>query len=206
MTGSPPSTALLLDWLEGRLPDESAANLAQAVADDPSLQAQVAWWRAFLRISRGAVLADPPAGLLRQLQAPFAAYARQQRGPGPVRAFIAALTDDSWQRLALAGVRNTSLRHAPRQMIYSSEVADVALNIQAGSSDATFDMEGQIFALADYAAAEFVVQLVQEGVERRLALSDELGKFSLASLPAGGYALWLSSDQGEIEISPIELV
>lgn len=202
---APPNTALLLDWLEGRLPAAQASSLAQAVADDPALHAQVAWLRDFLRASRATVLVDPPPELLQSVNAHFAAYARQQRGPGPVRTFIAALTADSWQRLALSGMRAASLRSVPRQVIYSSELADVALNIQAQPGSLHYALEGQVFAPEASPSARFVAQLLQEGVERRLALSDSLGKFSLAELPTGVYELLVSSDQGEIEIGPIEL-
>lgn len=205
MTGSPPGTDLLLDWLQDQLPAEQSASLAQAVQDDPALQARVAWLRDFLRASRETVLVDPPPGVLAPVNVHFAAYARQKRGPGLLRTFRAMLTADSWQRLALAGVRDVSLRSAPRQVIYSSALADVALNIQARPGGAQFDLEGQLFALEEGASDDFIVQLLQEGVERRLAFSDTLGKFSLAGLPAGVYELLASSDQGDIEIGPIEL-
>lgn len=199
------STMQLMDWLEERLPAEEAEAIAKAVQEDAAAQQQVAWLRDFLSVSREVVLADPPAGIHQQAHAHFADYAQQKRGPGLVRTFIAALTGDNWQRLTLAGVRNVNLRSEPRQVIYSSELADVALNIQAQSSGEHFDLEGQVFALEESAAEEFVVQLLQGGVERRLAVSDDLGKFSLAGLPAGVYELLVSSDQGEIEIGPIEL-
>jgi hypothetical protein len=194
-----------LDWLENRLAADDAAVVAQAIEADPALQAQVAWLRDFLNTSSQVVLVDPPAGIHQQATARFAAYAEGKRSPGLVRTFIAALTADNWQRLPLAGVRNVSLRSEPRQVVYSSELADVALNIHAQPGSERFDLEGQVFALADSTGDEFVVQLLQGGVEKRLAVSDDLGKFSLSGLPAGVYELLVSSEQGEIEIGPLGL-
>lgn len=207
MTGSQtPSTALLLDWLEDRLSAKEGSDLVRSIETDPALQAQVDWLRGFLQLSSVVVLADPPQEVRQAATAAFAAYAQANRPPSILQRLSAVLTSDSWQRLSMAGVRNVSLRSEPRQVVYSSELADVALNIQAEPSSMRFDLEGQIFALEDDAADAFVVQLLQDGVEQRLAVSDDLGKFSLAGLPAGVYDLLVSSDQGEIEIGPIELV
>lgn len=200
-----PDTTQLLDWLENRLSADDAAAVAQAIEADPALQAQVAWLRDFLNTSSQVVLVDPPVGIHQQATARFVAYAQGKRPPGLVQTFIAALTADNWQRLSLAGVRNVSLRSEPRQVVYSSELADVALNIHAQPSSERFDLEGQVFALEESAGDEFVVQLLQGGVEQRLAVSDDLGKFSLSGLPAGVYELLVSSEQGEIEIGPLEL-
>ena len=54
--------------------------------------------------------------------------------------------------------------------------------------------------------ADFLVQLLQDGVERRLVPADALGKFSLPDLPAGQYTLLLSRAAEEIEIGPLDLV
>lgn len=200
-----PDTTQLLDWIENRLSADDTAAVAQAVEADSTLQAQVAWLRDFLNTSSRVVLVDPPAGIHQQATAHFAAYAQNKRSPSLVRTFIAALTADNWQRLSMAGVRNVTLRSEPRQVIYGSELADVALNIHAQPNSECFDLEGQVFALEDEPSEAFVVQLLQDGVERRLAVSDGLGKFNLSGLPAGVYELLVSSEQGEIEIGPIEL-
>lgn len=200
-----PDTTQLLDWLENRLSADEATAIAQAIEADAALQAQVAWLRDFLNTSSQVVLADPPAGIHLLATERFAAYAQGKRPPGLIRTFIAALTADNWQRLSMAGVRNVNLRSEPRQVVYSSELADVALNIHAETSGERFELDGQVFALEDDASGAFVVQLLQDGVEQRLAIGDDLGKFSLSGLPAGVYELVVSSDEGEIEIGPIEL-
>lgn len=200
-----PSTALLLDWLEHKLPTEQAADLARFVENDPALHEQVAWLRDFLDISRTTVLVDPPANVWRAADAHFAAYAQDKRSPSLLRTFIATLSADSWQRLSLAGVRNVSLRTDPRQLIYHSDLADVALTVRVQASGSQIDLDGQIFPLDDSGAAGFVVQLLQDAIECRLTMCDDVGKFSLTGLTAGHYNLVVSGDPGEIEIGPIEL-
>ena len=200
-----PATAQLADWLEGKLPAAETAVLAQTVAADPALQEQVAWLREFLQLSRTTVLADPPAALRRAAADAFAAYARAQRPSGRLQTLIAALTADNWQRPALAGVRNVSLRSEPRQLIYSSDLADVALNAHMQAGGAQIDLDGQIFPLDDGDPSDIIVQLLQDGVERGLAFCDDLGKFSLNGLPPGQYDLLLSRPGAEIEIGPLEL-
>lgn len=208
MTGSvtpTPSTEQLIDWLENRFSPAAAAELAQAVEADPQLQERAAWLREFLQLSAGLVLAEPPAEVRRAATAAFTAYAQAKRSPGILQTLSAMLTSDSWQRLSLAGVRNVTLHTAPRQLIYSSDVADVALNVHAQSGSQQIDLSGQIFPLDDSEPAGFVVQLLQDGIELRLTASDAAGKFSLAGLPLGQYDLVISGDQAEIELGPLEL-
>lgn len=208
MTGSvtpTPSTEQLMDWLENRLSPAAAAELAQAVEADPQLQERAAWLREFLELSAGLVLADPPSEVRRAATAAFTAYVQTKRPPGILQTLSAMLTSDSWQRLSLAGVRNVSLNTAPRQLIYSSDMVDVALNVQVQSGGRDIDLDGQIFPLDNSEPAGFVVQLLQNGVEQRLTASDAGGKFSLAGLPPGHYNLVISGDWAEIELGPLEL-
>jgi hypothetical protein len=194
-----------MDWIEDRLPVEDRAALAQAVEADPLLQERAAWLRRFLGISRQLVLADPPEDVRRSARASFAAYAQARRPPGVLQRLSAALASDNWQKLSLAGVRNVTLHTAPRQLIYTSDLADVALNLRLDAGGQQIDLAGQVFPLDDSDPAGFVVQLLQDDVERGLVACDAIGKFSLVGLPAGAYALVVSGDQGDIELGPIEV-
>lgn len=200
-----PSMSQLADWLEGKLSAEETAVLAQLVAANPDLQQQVAWLQEFLQLSRTTTLAHPPASVRQAANAAFAAYAQAKRPPNRLRSFIASLTTDNWQRPALAGARNVSLRSEPRQLIYSSDLADVALNARMQAGSQQIDLDGQIFPLDDSDPADFIVQLLQNGVERRLVFADALGKFHLAELAPGEYNLLLSRTDVEIELGPLAL-
>lgn len=206
MAQSPrPDPDRLLDWLEGKLTAEEAAEIARTVAADPELVERAGWLQGFLDLSRVTTLADPPAAVRQAATAAFEAYVQSRRPPGLVQSFIAVLTADTWQRPAPAGVRRASLRSEPRQLIYSSDLADIALNAHMQLDGQQVNLEGQVFPLNEDAPADFLVQLLQEGVERQLALADELGKFSFADLPPGRYELLLSQAEVAIEVGPLEL-
>jgi hypothetical protein len=199
------TTARLIDWLEGRLAAAEADALVDAVQADAALQEQVAWLQDFLQLSRTTVLVDPPAAVHQAARASFAAYAKEKRPLSRLRTLIANLTADNWQRLSLAGVRNVTLATTPRQLIYSSDLADVALNAQASPDGQQIDLHGQLFPLDESIAADFTVHLLQDGLEERLTMTDELGKFNLNGLVAGTYDLLLSGDQAQIAIGPVNL-
>lgn len=62
------SFALLVDWVEGRLPDDEAALVSRAVQDAGSAtQTTVAWLRAFREMSEEIEVAAPPPALRREL-------------------------------------------------------------------------------------------------------------------------------------------
>ncbi|MBK8985142.1 MAG: hypothetical protein IPM39_03530 [Chloroflexi bacterium] len=200
-----PDTTQLADWLDGKLSPEETAVLSQHIQANPNLQEQADWLHDFLQISRTTTLINPPPTVRQAATAAFAAYAQAKRPSSRLQNLIATLTADNWQRLSLAGVRNITLGTTPRQLIYSSDLADVALNIQAQTDGGQIDLNGQLFPLDDSDPGDFIVQLLQDGLERRLDSCNDLGKFSLTGLPAGVYELLLSSGQMEIEIGPLEL-
>lgn len=201
-----PDTARLADWLEGKLSPEETAVLAQLIAANPDLQKQVAWLQEFWQISQTTTLVTPPDSVRQAATAAFAAYAKTKQSPGLLRSLLATLIADNWQRPALAGARHVSLRSEPRQLIYSSDLADVALNAQTQIDGQQVDLNGQIFLLDQSNPADFIVQLLRENREYRLAFPDALGKFSLIGLPFGEYTLLISRPGEEIEISPLHLV
>jgi hypothetical protein len=63
----------LLDWIEGRLTEEEAAEVARLVESaDSETKETVAWLRAFARIANEVVLASPPEEVREALVARFA--------------------------------------------------------------------------------------------------------------------------------------
>ena len=59
---------LLVDWVEGRMPEEEAAQMSQAVqAASSATQATVAWLQAFQEMSEEVEVAAPPLALRREL-------------------------------------------------------------------------------------------------------------------------------------------
>lgn len=200
-----PDTARLADWLEGKLSPEETAEVGRLVAGNSDLQKLVAWLQGFLQISQATTLASPPDSVRQAATAAYAAYAKANQPPGLLQTILATLTSDNWRRPALAGARNVSLRSEPRQLIYSSPVADIALNAHMESGSLQIKLDGQIFLLDDSDPTDFIIQLLQNGVDRRLVLADAFGKFSLTELSPGQYTLLLSRPGQDIEIDPLDL-
>lgn len=62
------SFALLVDWIEGRLPEDEAAQVSRAVQGAGSAtQTTVAWLRAFQEMSEEIEAVAPPPALRREL-------------------------------------------------------------------------------------------------------------------------------------------
>ncbi|MFN8454147.1 MAG: hypothetical protein U0401_05645 [Anaerolineae bacterium] len=207
MTKSPQLTfARLLDWVEGKLTEEEAAATAAAVAGaDETTQATAAWLREFIQLSTNTVLASPPPETRELLMRRFEAYRQKREQPGLLQRLIAALTFDSGMQPATAGLRAAAAQAAPRQLIYSTDAAEIALNIQPRPFDQLLNVSGQIFTTRAAAPDTFSIQLLRDAVEVSLTTSDELGEFFLEGVPAGVYEMILSTAQVEITIKPIEL-
>lgn len=195
----------LMDWLEGKLPPAEAGRVAKAVDSDQELQEAVAWLRRFLALSASTTLVEPPADLRQAPTRLFEAYAEGRRPAGFWQTLVATLTSDSWQRLAPAGARQAGLPAAPRQLIYASAVADVALNIQAQPDGQRLGLVGQVFPLDETEPAAFTAQLLQREKEVALTAADDQGKFAFPPLPAGAYDLVISSERADILIPALEL-
>lgn len=199
------SITRLIDWLEGRLPEDEAEAVANAVQADESHQASVAWLRNFLDFSKSTVLTEPPADIAREAMAYFRAYARGKQKPGWLQRLAATLTSDSWQRPSLVGVRYTGLDTAPRQLVYTVSKADIVLNTQAGVDKDTFDLIGQVFPTDETDPASFTVQLIHKELEAALTYTNKLGKFMFTGLPHNVYTMIIRGDQAEITIADVDL-
>jgi hypothetical protein len=194
------SFAQLVDWLEDRLASTEAATIARQVEANPLLQAEVAWLRRFLQTSQSVILADPPADLRVQLRERFAA--RNQAQPGFLRRLVAAFSFDSGLQPLATGVRSAT--HPPRQLIYTTEIADVVLVLQPHAGDKQLDLVGQILPQGDETPL-YSVQLLQDDTEVALTTSDDLGEFIFVALPTGVYQLVLSAEQQEILVPDLSL-
>ncbi len=214
----PNSTALnferLVNWLDGRLSEEEAAAVEKQVATaDETARANIAWLRAFAKASDATTLASPPPEVRAELVRRFEAHVRERRQPGFFQRLIASLTLDSGSQLVTAGLRSVDAQPSQRQLVYSTDIADVALNVQARLYDKHLDIIGQVFpsgeaatiALASRRNRAFSVQLLRDAAEFGLTTTDELGEFAFEAIPPGVYEIVLSAEQAEILIAPVEL-
>jgi hypothetical protein len=194
----------LVNWMEGRLSEEEARAVEEwvAVADSATL-ADVAWLHKFVRATEGTVLEAPPAEVRSRLITYFEGYAEGRRTPGLLKRIVATLAFDGGLRPAL-GVRTASTQEVRRQLIYSADVLDVALNFWRRGRD-KLDLEGQVLPHDEMELEPFIVQLLRGETEVAITASDDLGSFAFESILPGEYTIILGTHQVEVSITPIEL-
>jgi len=203
-----PRFSELLDWLEGRLPPDKARAVAEHIqAADPATQADLDWLRLFLQARQSVQFASPPIGVRETLRRDFAAYAEAREPPGPFQRWLATLTFDSRAQPVTAGLRSAqrAAEGPRRQLIYTTEAAEIALTVQSILPDKNFIVTGQIFPMGDTPTDTFSIQLLRDAWEVALAATDELGEFTLADLPAGEYDIVVSAGQYEVVIPSLHL-
>jgi hypothetical protein len=195
----------LVDWVEGRLPEKEARAVEEqvAVADSVTL-ADVAWLRKFVRATEDSVLEAPPPEVRSTLMASFKAHAEGRQPPRLLKRVVATLTFDSGLRPAV-GVRSAGTQGARRQLVYSADDLDVALNFLPRARDKNFDLDGQVLPHNDMELGSFSVQLLQSETELGITATDDLGAFAFESIPSGVYEIILSTDRVEVSIAPVEL-
>jgi hypothetical protein len=195
----------LVDWVEGRLPEDEARAVEEQVARaDSRTLADVAWLRKFVKATDNAVLESPPREVRDALIARFEAYANGQRTPGLLKRVLASLTFESDLRPAV-GLRTAGAQQARRQLVYSAGAFDVVLNLRSRVLDENLVLDGQVLPREDQELKPFSVQLLYGGTELGLTTTDELGSFALRDIPPGVYDIVLSTDEEEISIAPVDL-
>ena len=200
-----PPFAELLDWLEGRLPPERAQAVAERLQKpEEATEADLAWLRAFAAARGSVKLAASPASVRDTLRQRFAQ--RSQAAPQPPSLFqrwVAALSFDSRRSAATAGLRSAAAEGQARQLIYTTEAAEVVLNTQPGQAGPGFTVLGQVFAAAEAPAGPLSVQVLREGEEAALTVTDELGEFVVDGLAAGVYEVVVSAAGYEVVIPAV---
>jgi hypothetical protein len=197
--------ARLLDWVEGRLSEDEARALERQVAEaDGATRAEVAWLRAFARVSEDVVIASPPPQVRGTLIDRFEAYAERKRQPGFLKRLVATLAFDSGMQPA-AGLRTAGAPEAQRQLIYSTDVADVALDVRVRPQEELLDLDGQIFPTNGADPGGFFVRLVGGFSGVGTATTNELGEFTFEALSPGVYEVIASGERVEISIPHLEV-
>jgi hypothetical protein len=201
-----PHFSELLDWLEGRLlPDDARAVAERLQAADAATQADLDWLRLFLQARQSVQFASPPPSVRETLKQRFAAYAEAREPTGPFQRWLATLTFDSRAQPITAGLRSAAEEGQQRQLIYTTEAAEIALTVQSILPNKNFIVTGQIFPMADTPTDAFSIQLLRDAQEVALAATDELGEFTFLDLPAGEYHMVVSAGQYEVVIPSVLL-
>jgi hypothetical protein len=194
----------LVDWVEGRLSQEEARAVEEKVAADSAARADVAWLRAFARISEETVIALPPPEVREELIERFEAYAEGKQHPGLLQHLVATLTFDSNLRPA-PGLRSAAAPESQRQLVYSTDAADVALHVRPRPQDGIFDLNGQIFPVNSADSGTFGVQLLEGTSEVATTATNDLGEFAFEAVSPGAYDVLASNDRVELRIPHVAL-
>ena len=197
--------ARLVDWTEGRLPEDEARIVEDTLAGAGSdTLADAAWLRRFFEATENAVVESPPRELRGALMDTFEAYTRDRRDGGLVRRVLAGFVFDSNLQPA-AGLRSVGAQQSRRQLIYQTDTFDLAVNLLARESDNNLDLDGQVLPREGETPELFSVQLVRDGLEMALTVVDEMGSFALWRIPPGAYEMVLSTKRVEISVLPIDV-
>ena len=200
-----PQFAKLLDWVEGRLSEEEARAVERLVAlGDSATREEVAWLRAFARISEDTVIASPPPQVRQTLTDRFEAYAQSKREPGLLKRLVATLTFDSGMQPA-PGLRTAGTPQSQRQFVYSTEAADVTIDVSLRPQEELLDLDGQIFPTNGTDPGGFDVRLLAGASEVSTSATNDLGEFTFEAVPPGVYEVLASSERVEIRIPRVEV-
>jgi hypothetical protein len=194
----------LVDWVEGRLSEGEARAVEERVAADSAARADVAWLRAFARVSEETVIASLPSEVREELIERFEAYAEGKQHPGLLQRLVATLTFDSNLRPAL-GLRAATVPESQRQLVYSTDAADVALHVRPRPRDGSFDINGQIFPSGGTESGIFGVQLLQGTSEVATTATNDLGEFTFEAVSPSVYDVLASDERVEIRIPQVAL-
>jgi hypothetical protein len=200
-----PQFAKLLDWVEGRLSEEEARAVERLVAlGDSATREEVAWLRAFARISEDTVIASPPPQVRQTLTDRFEAYAQSKREPGLLKRLVATLTFDSGMQPAL-GLRTAGTPELQRKCTYSTDAADITISVRLRPHDGLVDIQGRIFPVNSTSPGAFGLQLLDGPSEVATTDANDLGRFTFEAVPPGAYEVLASSERVEIRIPHLEL-
>lgn len=193
----------LVDWVEGRLTAEEARAVEEWVAADHATRERVAWLRAFARVNEEVVLEAPPQEVRDESIRRFDSYAESRSTPDLRQRLVATLSFDSGLK-PVFGARSAGGQEQ-KQLVYTTDAADIALNVRPRHRNGHLDIGGQVFPADDADPASFSVQLLSGADEVDLSTTDELGEFAFEAVPSGAYQILVSGERVEILITSVEL-
>jgi hypothetical protein len=196
----------LLNWIEGRLSDEEAQEVETRlkIADNET-QSLVKWLQEFRHLNQNYLLAAPPDDLDKTLYDIFTKKAKTKRQPRFFQRLLASLTFDSYQQLALAGVRSASAQKSERQFVYSADLADITLDLQWLAPEKQIRLNGQLFPADEKDETIYLVEVQKESKSLATTQTDALGRFTFPALLPDTYNIIFSGAQSEIALSDVEL-
>jgi len=139
---------------------------------------------------------NAPASLIKSAKAMFRNRGAN-REPSRLARVLAALTFDSLTAKPAFGLRSGTT--TGRQLVYSTEMADIDLRVSPQSGE--WEIAGQILGSSE---SRGNVKLVSDTFSASADLN-ELAEFGFQSVPSGIYTMLVHLPELEIEIPPLQL-
>lgn len=139
---------------------------------------------------------NAPASLIKNAKDMFRGRGAN-REPSRLARVLAALTFDSLTAKPAFGLRSGT--GAGRQLIYSTEMADIDLRVAPQSGE--WEIAGQILGASELGGK---VNLESDSFSASADLN-ELAEFGFQSVPSGIYSMFVQLPELEIEIPPLQL-
>jgi len=192
------SFEVLADWVDGRLPvDRGEAVRAEVSLAGPATEASVRWLDQFRALARAMPLVEPPPVVGQHLRRHFRLWSQARAALSqPPAQLMATLLFDSRLDVAPAGVRGVDDYDGAAHVAYTCEGADVVLDL-IRTGDGGVRVEGQVL-VAEGVEPVFEAVVVGPGGVLRTVDGDELGRFSLVSVPVDATELRVSN--GDVTI------
>ncbi len=193
--GRGPSIRQLIDWLDGRLTAEGAAMVQHQVDDaDARTLALVDWLRGFKTLTRASSVHDVPPIVRQNLTRHFESWSNAHATEASATVdSVARLTFDSRWDLVPAGARGGPGDQETWHLAYTTEEADLVLDLRR-LRDQRVRIDGQVLLAPDMDEGPvFEAVALGGGAHARTVDGDELGRFSLASVPDDATGLRLTN-------------
>ena len=139
---------------------------------------------------------DAPANLIKYAKNMFTGRSAS-REPSRLARVLASLTFDSLTARPAFGLRSGV--SAGRQLVYSTQIADIDLRVSPQSGE--WEIAGQILGSSQSAGT---VNLESDSFSASVDLN-ELAEFGFQSVPSGIYRMFVHLPELEIEIPPLQL-
>lgn len=190
-----PTFGQLLDWMEGRLTREAAAEVERLSAADDETRASVAWIEGFRRFGREHPIPPPPPIVKQRLMQAFERHHGRDR---PHIGQTAHLTFDSRDDVVMAGVRGFEEIDEGYQLTFTTETHGVLIDVFP-TGPSTRRIEGQVLGLEGEDNV-WVVSVEHQGRSISDIHGDTNGSFALADVPSSVGALRLTNGSTTIDI------
>lgn len=190
-----PTFGQLVDWIEGRLTREAAADMERLSNVDDQTRASIAWIEGFRRFGRDHPIPPPPPIVKQRLRQ---AFERHHGKDQPTVRQIARKTFDSRDDVIMAGVRGANEDDESYQLTFTTDSHGVLIDVFT-TGESTRRVEGQVLGIEGEDSV-WVVTVEQAGRTSTDINGDANGSFSIGEVPVTVDVMRLDNGRTTIEL------